>query len=191
MFEDILQNKKMNIAQLSKKSGVGYNYVFKIVNNQTDFNRCGIKTAKKLASALGLDLNEIYEYNESYYMHKIYYQDQKNWDMQMYNILNAELNKLFLVGIDYHFTPNFISRDIKTCKEFDKEIRKIKYDKLAEETKCIMVAILNQQKRLEDFVAEYPNLTQLVDQKPLKEKLFLSDNPYNIFKSYRDMNIVY
>jgi len=191
MFEDILQAKKMNTAQLSKLSGVGYNYIFKIVNNQTDFDRCGIKTAKSIAEALGMDLNEIYKYKEEYFENKIYYQDQSEWNTEMFGLLNAELNKIFLIGIEYHFTPDLLSRSVDTCKKFDKEIRLIKYDCLSEKTKCIMVAILNQQKRLLDFIKVYPNLSPLVNQSPLDEKLFLAENPYNIFPSYREMNIAY
>ena len=191
MFEDILQKRNMNIARLSKACGVGYNYIFKIVNNRTDFDRCGIKTAKKIADALDMDLNEIYEYKEAYFRNKIYYEDQTNWDTQMYGELNAELNKLFLVCIEYHFTPDFLSRDVNTCKRFDREIRYIRYDKLSEKTKCIMVAILNQQKKLYEFVKVYPNLAPLTKQRPLKEKLFLAQNPYNIFPSYAAMNIAY
>ncbi|MBQ0042183.1 MAG: helix-turn-helix transcriptional regulator [Lachnospiraceae bacterium] len=191
MFEDILRTKKMNIAQLSKSSGVGYNYIFKIVNNQTDFDRCGIKTAKSIADALGMDLNEIYKYKEEYFENQIYYQDQADWNIEMFGLLNAELNKLFLIGIDYHFTPGQLSRNIDTCKVFDKEIKRIKYNRLSERTKCIMVAILNQQKKLSDFIKVYPNLSPLVNQSPLDEKLFLSENPYDIFPSYREMNIAY
>ena len=191
MFEDILAQKHMSISQLSKASGVGYNYVFKIINNQTDFDRCGIGTAKKLADALGMNLNQIYEYKEQHIQEKIYYQDQTTWDIEMYGELNAELNKLFLIGLDYHFAQNALSRSIKACKSFDREIKNIKYEKLSEKTKCIMVAILNQQKKLHEFVEVYTNLKKLTNQKPLEEKLLLAQNPYNIFPSYTAMNIAY
>ena len=67
MFEDILNEKKLNMSQLSQRLGVGYNYVFKIIKNQTDFGRCGIETANRLAAALDMDLNGIYAYNKSYF----------------------------------------------------------------------------------------------------------------------------
>ena len=191
MLEDILFKKKMNAKQLSEKSGVGYNYVYKILKNQVDFDRCGINTAKRLADALDMDLNSIYEYKCSYFQRKIYYQDQSDWNYEKYGELNAELNKLFLVGIEYHFAPKVMSRTKESCKQFDTEISCIRFDLLTEETKCIMVAILNQQKRLLEFVQKYSNLSPLVDQKPLKKKLFLSSEPYNIFSSYSDMNIAY
>ena len=67
----------------------------------------------------------------------------------------------------------------------------IRYDRLSEKTKCIMVAILNQQKRLKEFTGVYSNLEKLVNQKPLDEKLVLTKTPYNIFPSYVEMNIEY
>lgn len=191
MLEEVLSKKNMNMSQLSKRSGVGYNYVFKIIKNQTDFDRCGIATAKKLADALDMDLNTLYEYTESYFNRKIYYQDQSDWDCRMFGELNAELNKLFLIGIEYHFLPKYASRDLKACRQFDLEISCIRFDKLSDTTKCIMVAILNQQKILKDFVKEYNNLEPLLRQKPLKETLYLTEDPYNIFPSYKAMNIAY
>ncbi len=191
MLEDLLFKKKMNARQLSEKSGVGYNYVYKIIKNQVDFDRCGINTAKRLADALDMDLNSIYEYKCHYFQRKIYYQDQSDWDYEKFGELNAELNKLFLVGIEYHFAPKGMSRSAESSKQFDAEISCIRIDMLTDETKCIMVAILNQQKRLREFVQKYSNLSPLVDQKPLKKKLFLSKEPYYIFPSYSEMNIAY
>jgi len=191
MLEDLMTKNNMNIARLAQRSGVGYNYVYKIVKNQTDFNRCGLETAKNIADALEIDLNQLYEYKESYFENRIYYKDQKDWDYQMYGELNAELNKLFLIGLEYHFAPDSLSRDIKSCKSFDMEISCIRYDRLSEKTKCIMVAILNQQKRLKEFTGVYSNLEKLVNQKPLDEKLVLTKTPYNIFPSYVEMNIEY
>ena len=191
MFEDILNEKKLNILQLSQRSGVGYNYVFKIIKNQTDFGRCGIETANRLATALDMDLNGIYDYNKSYFQKKIYYQDQSDWDCQMYGSLNAELNKLFLIAIEYHFSPEYKSRDEASCRHADMEISCIRYDRLSEPTKCIMVAILNQQKKLREFVSKYPNLKSLKEQEPLADTLYISSDPYNIFSAYTDMNIAY
>ena len=191
MFEDIMFAKNMNILNLSNLSGVGYNYIFKIVKNQTDFNRCGFETAKKIADALNMDLNELYAYKESYFEKKIYYHDQKDWEYSMFGELNAELNKLFLIAIEFHFSHNSLSRSIDSCKRVDFEISCIKYDKLSEETKCIMVAILNQQKKLIDFVKIYKNLKPLLSQKPLKNRLYISKNPYNLFPSYISQNIAY
>ena len=109
----------------------------------------------------------------------------------MYGELNAELNKLFLVGIDYHFSPKHMSRDKVACKVVDTKISCIKYEKLSEATKCIMVAILNQQNLLQEFVSVYTNLSSLQHQQPLKTKLYLAKNPYNLFQSYKAMNLEY
>ena len=38
MLKEYIKDKKMNIKQLSDRSGVGYNYVYKIVNNLNDGN---------------------------------------------------------------------------------------------------------------------------------------------------------
>ena len=191
MFEDLLQKNNMNMLQLSQRSGVGYNYIYKIVRNQTDFDRCGLETAKRIADTFGMDLNGIYDYKCAYFKRKIYYQDQTEWDSEKFGELNAELNKLFLIGIEYNFAPECMSRDVASCKQIDIEISCIKYDCLSEATKCIMVAILNQQKQLQRFVGIYNNLSRLLEQKPLKDALFLSSEPYDIFPSYSDMNIRY
>ena len=122
---------------------------------------------------------------------KIYYQDQTDWDYQMYGILNAELNKLFQIGIEYHFASDEKSHDIGICQKADMEISSIEYEKLTEKTKCIMVAILNQQRQLKIFVEKYDNLKPLLNQKPLTDTLYLSQNPLNIFTAYREMNIEY
>lgn len=192
MFEELLKQKGMNIAQLSKKSGVGYNYIYKIVKNQTDFERCGIGTAKKIAEALDISLDKIYDLaGDRYCQNKIYYQDQSSWGCEQYGTLNAEINKLFLVGIDLHFVQGSGHRTKKASRIMDREIKDINYDQLTEETKCIMVAVLNQQKKLDDFVKIYKNLAKLKSQRPLKTKLAISNSPYNLFPSYKDMNIEY
>ena len=138
-----------------------------------------------------MDLNEIYEYKEQYFKNRIYYLDQTSWGSYEYGRLNAELNKLFLIGIEYHFSPDDLSREKESCRLFDMEIGSIKFERLSEQTKCIMVAILNQQKVMNKFLRIYTNLSSLSTQKPLKEKLYLSSNPYNIFPSYKSMNIEY
>ena len=70
-------------------------------------------------------------------------------------------------------------------------MRNINYSYLSEQTKSIMVAILNQQEKLIDFVNKYQNMKGLLKQKPLKKELFLAEKPFNIFQSYKDMNIQY
>ncbi len=191
MFEDILGKRKMNISQLSVNSNIGYNYIYKIVRNQTSFDHCGIETAKRIADAFEMSLDELYEYKNSYFQHKIYYQDQSDWDCEMFGELNAELNKLFLIGIEYHFSSHTISRKKESCLRYDDEIRCISYDRLTEETKCIMVAILNQQKILDKFIKKYPNLSSLSTQPPLSHMLSIASTPYNLFQAYLDMNIEY
>ncbi len=191
MFEDLMYKKNINILKLSQITGIGYNYIYKIVKNQTDFDRCGIETAKKIADVFDMDLNDIYNYKNSYFNKKIYYQDQSGWNCQKYGKLNAEINKLFLIAIEHHFSPECSSRDQQTRKIVDMEISCIKYNLLSDKTKCIMVAILNQQKILDQFLNKYNNLAELRNQSPLKERLYLTTEPYNIFPAYIAMNIAY
>ena len=191
MFEDILEKKNISIRSLSKQSGVGYNYIYKIVKNQTNFNNCGIATARKIANVLDMTLDELYNYSKNYIPDKIYYRDQSNWGIEEFAELNAEINKMLLIVLEYHFSPHYASRTKEVCEYYDNEMRNINYSYLSEQTKSIMVAILNQQEKLIDFANKYQNMKGLLKQKPLKKELFLAEKPFNIFQSYKDMNIQY
>lgn len=61
MLKEYIKDKKMNIKQLSDSSGVGYNYVYKIVNNLTPIDNCGLGTVRKLANALDITIDKLYE----------------------------------------------------------------------------------------------------------------------------------
>ncbi|MBP5178407.1 MAG: hypothetical protein J6066_02420 [Lachnospiraceae bacterium] len=119
---------------------------------------------------------------------KKYYEDQTNWTIEDYAELNAELNKLFCVVIDMNFAKR---KSVRNYDAFDKECSSIDCGHLSEKTKAIMVAILNQQKIKEKIIELYPNLYPLSKTQKLKEPLYLSDTPYNIFNAYKDMNIYY
>ncbi len=191
MFEDLLAEQNIDIAALSRLSGVGYNYIYKIVMNQTDVGRCGIDTYKKIGDIFHMSLDDLYAYKEEYYNKKIYYKDQSEWQCSDFGRLNAELNKMILIAIDYSLSKRSMSRDRSIGKKISMEITAIRFEKLSEQTKCIMTAILNQQKCLNEFTEKYKNLKGLRIQKPLKEELFLSQEPYDIFPSYLNMNIRY
>ncbi len=44
---------------------------------------------------------------------------------------------------------------------------------------------------MREFIAKYPNLELLKVQVPLKDTLYISQDPYYIFSAYTDMNIAY
>ena len=119
---------------------------------------------------------------------KIYYENQANWTTENYAELNAELNKLFCIVIDMNFAQK---KAVRNYEAFDKECSSINCDILSDRTKALMVAILDQQKKKDSIIKLYPNLSPLKDTKSLKEPLYLSDEPYNVFNSYRNMNIYY
>ena len=94
MLQDLLVRKNINIRQLSVKSGVGYNYVYKLVKGQSDIGNCGIYTAKKLANALGLSLDEFYvEVEESFlnYRSSLHHKIKEGEEAAMLYILNNDL----------------------------------------------------------------------------------------------------
>ncbi len=61
MLKDILNEKGMNINQLSERSGVGYSYVYKLANGKTEIENCGLGTAKKIADVLQISLDDLFE----------------------------------------------------------------------------------------------------------------------------------
>ncbi len=94
MLQDLIMRKNMNIRQLSLKSGVGYNYVYKLVNNQADIGNCSITTAKKLATALGITLDEFYVEVEESFLHfrsTLHHKMNENEDTTILYILDNNL----------------------------------------------------------------------------------------------------
>lgn len=60
MLNEILIKRNMNIRQLSQKSHVGYNYVYRLAHNLVDIDNCSLKTASKIATALNMNIDEFY-----------------------------------------------------------------------------------------------------------------------------------
>jgi hypothetical protein len=52
-----------------------------------------------------------------------------------------------------------------------------------------MYCILQQQKALNIMVEYFPNLSELLNIKPLMKPLYIRNNPLNLYKEYIDMNI--
>ena len=61
MLVSLLSRKNMTIYALSKKSGVAYSTLNYIVNGKTPYEKCSISTFKKIADALEMSMNELYE----------------------------------------------------------------------------------------------------------------------------------
>ena len=94
MLQDLLVRKDINIRQLSIKSGVGYNYVYKLVKGKSDIGNCGINTAKKLANALDLTLDEFYIEVEESFLHfrsNIHHKIKESEDLAIIYILNNDI----------------------------------------------------------------------------------------------------
>ena len=96
MLQDLLVRKNMNIRQLAIKSGVGYNYVYKLVKGQSDIGSCGIYTAKKLANALDMTLDEFYVEVEESFLHfrsSLHHKIKESDDAAILYILQNDLIK--------------------------------------------------------------------------------------------------
>ncbi len=94
MLQDLLIRKNINIRQLSIMSGVGYNYVYKLVKQKSDIGSCGINTAKKLATALDLTLDEFYLEVEESFLHfrsLLHHKIKEDDDIAILYILNNDL----------------------------------------------------------------------------------------------------
>ena len=61
MIKDLMKKRKMNIRQLSQVTGIGYSYIYKMVNEQSDLKKCKKEKEKKIADALQMSLDDFYE----------------------------------------------------------------------------------------------------------------------------------
>ena len=60
MLINYLKNNKMSIQKLSDISGVPYSSVREIVSGKTDFKKCTVETFYRLATALNMDMDNLY-----------------------------------------------------------------------------------------------------------------------------------
>ena len=61
MIADYLKDHNIKIKDLSEKAEVPYRTLRSLINGERDFYKCEIGTVKKLADALHVSLEEIYE----------------------------------------------------------------------------------------------------------------------------------
>lgn len=61
MFTEIINNKKISLYSLSKKSGVSYTAINELYRGERTIEDCSLKTAKAIADVLGTDLDTLYK----------------------------------------------------------------------------------------------------------------------------------
>lgn len=61
MLPIILLEKNVTLADLEKKSGVAHATLFDIYSGKTDFKKCSIEVAIKLANALDMEVKDLYD----------------------------------------------------------------------------------------------------------------------------------
>lgn len=107
-------------------------------------------------------------------MSKIYYEKIKQDDYELFGTLNSYLNRLF--------------NNEEKNKE---EISNMDINMMQEETKVILYSLLKQREIFDYIINKYPNLKELKKVKPLKNPIKLVEKPFNVFKEYKNMNILY
>ncbi|WP_448903045.1 hypothetical protein [Eubacterium sp.] len=104
---------------------------------------------------------------------KIYYEIQNNWTKD-----------------DYYYLHRYLHRMLFYYEKYSKEISSLDLKKMSTETKVLMFCIIKYYKY--DFLLEkYENLSELVNVKPLKNKLVLEDSTGSENDIYKQMNVIY
>jgi len=104
------------------------------------------------------------------------YVDQSSWQPRDFGQLNAYFNRIFL----YEETDEIKSNAVKA----------LDLTRMSDITKAIIYANLTYYEILDKMIQKYPNLEELYSVKPLEKPVYLTPEPYNIFQSYRDMNLM-
>lgn len=117
MLPIILLEKNMSLSDLEKKSGVAHATLFDIYSGKTDFKKCSIDTAIKIANALNMDVKELYN--------KLTYKDlssvviNRDFDLFRSNVLHDIKRMGYASFIEkYSNEPNILFSN----KEYDKSI---------------------------------------------------------------------
>jgi hypothetical protein len=105
----------------------------------------------------------------------IYYSGQRDWTMDDFDYLNSYLNKLFKY------------RDKEENRE---RIKHMNLSAMEDTTKAILKAVLLTQNILEEITSNYKNLEKIKNVEPLKEPLYLQEEPCNLFDEYKKLNII-
>ncbi len=107
-------------------------------------------------------------------MSKLYYEDTANWSYTEYGSLNSLFVKMF----------NYMDK-------YKDEIEAINIDDMSEQAKVILYCVITYRLDLEEIIKQFPNLAGLRDTKPLKKPICLMEHPFNVFKEYKEMNVLY
>ncbi len=107
-------------------------------------------------------------------MSKLYYEDTANWSYIEYGSLNSLFVKMF----------NYIDK-------YKDEINSMIIDNMSEQAKVILYCVITYRLDLEEIIKQFPNLAGLRDTKPLKKPICLMEHPFNVFKEYKEMNVLY
>lgn len=117
MLPIILLDKNMTLADLEKKSGVAHATLFDIYSGKTSFKKCSIETAIKIATALEMDVKELYD--------KLTYKDlsdviiSRDFDLYRSNILHEYKSMRYdSFRKKYKKDPNVLFDN----KEYDKSL---------------------------------------------------------------------
>ncbi len=105
----------------------------------------------------------------------IYYSGQRNWSMEDYDYLNSFLNKIFLY---------------RDREEYRYRIAHMNLYAMAHTTKAMIRAILETYGILDIVTQENQNLKGIKEILPLKNPLYLTDEPTHLFEFYERMNII-
>ena len=61
MFKDYLKQKKISVYSLSHKAGISYSTLNDFVNEKVPVDQCRAGMIRKLAEALGITMDELYD----------------------------------------------------------------------------------------------------------------------------------
>lgn len=142
-IKQLLENKKISIYKLSKKSGVPYATLNDICNDKTSLEKCSAETVYKLSKALEVSMEELvspymekrprFENFKSYVCHMVKEKGEidfiietlESGDVRSYFDKNWYIESMYLLGmLDYVSRKN----NVPLCEEYN-DIRRCKLEK--------------------------------------------------------------
>lgn len=60
MLKELLKKKNVTLRELEKSSGIAHATLFDLYSGKSDFNKCSIKNAIKIAKALNMSIEDLY-----------------------------------------------------------------------------------------------------------------------------------
>jgi len=102
MLADLLKSRNMTAYQLSKKTGVSYGFIHKLINNGSDI---GLKNAKKIADTLNISLDRLYDsmYSEDGFMtfrNNLQHMIKRDESDTILYIINNEMIQRYMDNMD-------------------------------------------------------------------------------------------